>query len=358
MVNSTATVENVKVERLTVMFADVIDASAAGSGRGSAPLDRDLSERCAALLGVIRKRFSGKLVRVVGSTVLCSFEAESDAVAAACAMQQAMQGNPLDCDRELGLRIALHTGEATIRNGVCSGEVVTTAARLVPAVGPGRVVVTGVVLTGASAGVRERARHSSDVAAMEKRLQVELHEIDWHDDGAEVVGEGEQQGVAEESASERPEWPSADTTAVPSVAPVPAVERVDSVVGEVPSAGAPRSVEPGAVSNASRLCLVWQGQIVAVDAANVVVHLGREDPNEIVLATDKASRVHAHIECRNDGFYLVDYSTNGTYVYTQEGEEVKVRDGEVRLDFAGAVCPGCPQNSAECEPLMFWTEHG
>ena len=42
--------------------------------------------------------------------------------------------------------------------------------------------------------------------------------------------------------------------------------------------------------------------------------LGRDASCQIVVADRKASRHHARIERRRDKFFLVDQSTNGTYV--------------------------------------------
>ena len=332
---------------MVVMFVDIAKPDAGPAVGAIDPLPCDLLERCATRLSVIRKTHSGKLVRTAGSTLLCAFEEEAAAVAAACAMQNAIQQNPIDDDIDLALRIAVHAGEATVRNGVCSGEVVTTAARLVSAAEPGQIVVTDTVKAALPAALSGCASRMSGVAAMERRLRLELHEVSWRgnaDASAAVAGQGE--GAAEVSRAGTVE--DADAPSVELASPDPRHDAVAAAASPLPGSGA------GA--RKLQLHLVWQGDIIVVDAENDVVHLGREDPNEIVLETERASRVHAHIEYRDGAYFLVDYSTNGTFVYTQEGEEQKVRDNEVELGYAGAICPGCPQGAVGCEAILFWTE--
>ena len=76
------------------------------------------------------------------------------------------------------------------------------------------------------------------------------------------------------------------------------------------------------------------------------------DEGELALGTDPSvavridrkfiSRHHAHIECHNNDFVLVDHSTNGTYVQTEDERVRFVRRGEMRLWGNGWISLGEP----------------
>lgn len=73
--------------------------------------------------------------------------------------------------------------------------------------------------------------------------------------------------------------------------------------------------------------------------------LGREAGNEIAIDDPRASRQHARIERRADGYHLVDVSTNGTYVRQGEAAERFLRGEEVLLTESGRI--GCGFSTAE-----------
>src|SRR5262249_33726541 len=81
------------------------------------------------------------------------------------------------------------------------------------------------------------------------------------------------------------------------------------------------------------------GELV-LGEADASVSLGRDPTCGIVLADRKASRVHARIERRRDKFFLIDQSTNGTFV-TFAGEiEIALRREEVMLRGSGQISFG------------------
>jgi class 3 adenylate cyclase len=75
-----------------------------------------------------------------GESLFAVFSLASDAVAAAVALQQAFVKEPWPAEAPLKVRIALHTGEADVRNGDYYGPAVNRCARL-RAIAHGRQVV-------------------------------------------------------------------------------------------------------------------------------------------------------------------------------------------------------------------------
>ncbi|HEU4758573.1 MAG TPA: tetratricopeptide repeat protein [Dehalococcoidia bacterium] len=85
----------------------------------------ELIEGCVA-------RHAGAVVRPrgEGDSRFAVFESASDAVAAACAIQRGMLSEAWPAPVELRIRIALHTGEADLREGDYYGSVVNRCARI------------------------------------------------------------------------------------------------------------------------------------------------------------------------------------------------------------------------------------
>jgi predicted component of type VI protein secretion system len=79
---------------------------------------------------------------------------------------------------------------------------------------------------------------------------------------------------------------------------------------------------------------------LVLDLAHPGVVLGRDPRCAIVVADRKASRQHARIERRRDKFFLIDQSTNGTFV-TFDGEpEIVLLREEVMLRSRGRISFG------------------
>ncbi|WP_407279030.1 adenylate/guanylate cyclase domain-containing protein [Aromatoleum evansii] len=89
-----------------------------------------------------------------------------------------------------------------------------------------------------------------------------------------------------------------------------------------------------------------------VDHARPVVLLGRELGNDIVIADPRASRQHARIERRRDGFVLIDQSTNGTFLADDSGKESCIKGAELVLTGSGRIGCGFSANEVERE-LVF-----
>jgi len=65
------------------------------------------------------------------------------------------------------------------------------------------------------------------------------------------------------------------------------------------------------------LTATFQGTSFQVDKTRPLLRMGRGRDNDLVVSDTYASTTHARIECRGDRFYLVDQSSNGTYVGAQ-----------------------------------------
>ena len=90
----------------------------------------------------------------------------------------------------------------------------------------------------------------------------------------------------------------------------------------------------------TKLHLTHGASELVLEQANAAVLLGRDAGCQIVLADRKASRVHARIERRRDKFFLVDQSSNGTYVTFAGESEMVLRREELILRGRGQIAFG------------------
>jgi predicted component of type VI protein secretion system len=80
------------------------------------------------------------------------------------------------------------------------------------------------------------------------------------------------------------------------------------------------------------------------------VSIGRDAENDICVEDDAVSRTHAEITLRGDRFMLVDRSTNGTYVYADNGPMLRLVRDELALTGVGRIVLGAEETS---HPILY-----
>ncbi len=141
---------------LTVMFTDIVDATATAAGVG----DRRWRDLLARHDEEVRKelaRFDGREVKTVGDGFLATF-AGPPSRALRCAL--AING----AARELGIevRVGIHTGECELIDDDVGGMAVHIASRVAGIAGAGEVLVSGTVfgtVVGGPFGFEDRGFH-------------------------------------------------------------------------------------------------------------------------------------------------------------------------------------------------------
>ncbi len=98
----------------------------------------------------------------------------------------------------------------------------------------------------------------------------------------------------------------------------------------------------GAIGGASQLLLIWQGREIIVEEGGLIV--GRGYGADLRLRPGCVSRIHAQLalNSRSGQFELIDRSTNGTYLQTEDGHVRLVHRQRVPLWGEGIVSFGEP----------------
>lgn len=96
----------------------------------------------------------------------------------------------------------------------------------------------------------------------------------------------------------------------------------------------------------TQLLLAWQDGRVTLKGQDQVLILGAGESADVSVCRNFASRSHARIERRKQEFVLIDHSTNGTFVQTEDERITFVKRCEIRLWGSGWISLGEPLSPA------------
>jgi class 3 adenylate cyclase len=120
----------------TILFTDIVDSTARVERLGDEVWGRLLEDHNTVMRRIL-DRFRGREVVTTGDGLLAIFDGAERAVRAGTAMAQAFN------ERDLPIRVGVHTGEVEIVPGNVRGGAVHVAARIMALAGAGEVLVSG-----------------------------------------------------------------------------------------------------------------------------------------------------------------------------------------------------------------------
>ncbi|MGH8972258.1 MAG: ATP-binding protein [Acidimicrobiia bacterium] len=130
----------------TVLFTDLVESTRLRSQLGEQAAE-ELRRHHDRVLADAVEAHGGRVVKGLGDGIMASFAGASDAVAAAVAMQQAIDrlNRPAAPGVELAIRIGLSAGDLTLEGGDLHGRPVIEAARLCAAAEGGHILASELV---------------------------------------------------------------------------------------------------------------------------------------------------------------------------------------------------------------------
>ena len=165
-------------ETITVLFTDLV-----GSTEISYAISPDAAdELLRAHFSVLRRAIAGSggvEVKGLGDGVMVVFRSTSAALSCAVAMQQAVHRDNVGAHHQLGLRVGLSGGEATMESNDYYGDPVIEAARLCAHADAGQILATDAVRV---MGGRRSPYLFERVGALELKglpEPVEVHDVRW-----------------------------------------------------------------------------------------------------------------------------------------------------------------------------------
>jgi class 3 adenylate cyclase/tetratricopeptide (TPR) repeat protein len=130
----------------TVLFTDLVGSTELRARLGEQAAEEVRRKHDRLLAGVVAAR-RGQVVKGLGDGIMATFSGATDGVAAAVAVQQAIDGhNRSGAGPEpLSVRIGISAGDVTFEQGDCFGTPVIEAARLCAAAGGGQILASEMV---------------------------------------------------------------------------------------------------------------------------------------------------------------------------------------------------------------------
>ncbi len=279
-----------KKTTLAIVFADISGSTQLYDSLGDSTA-RELVAQCLALMSEQIDRHQGAFIKTIGDEIMCTFPTAEQAVEAAMGMQESItedlpQKNP-NLSVNLMIRVGLHYGPAILEHGDVFGDAVNVAARMTDLAKGGQIITTQETAEVLSPTLRASSRHLDRLPIKGKALDVDIFEVVW-----------------------QPE----DVTRI-----------------------ATDLIKPK--RHKGSLQLRYNGNVLALGHTRDVVVLGRGKNVDLVINDTMISREHARIESRKGKFFLIDQSTNGTYISNAEGQSY-IRREEMMLNGEGKITLG------------------
>ena len=294
---------------LAILFADVVGSTRLYDLMGDLRA-RDMVAICIEVMRSATEQRQGTVIKTMGDEVMATFPGADQALNAAAQMQQQIsrhsqlkiEGQPV------AIRIGCHFGPVVLENRDVFGSTVHTANRMTSQAKAGQIMTTSAVIEQLSPQWRAAIR------------QVDI---------ATLKGQGSEMALYEVL------WQTEDVTSM-----VPAI------------AMAARS------GPAVRLRLQCQDLDVVLDEQHPSVTIGRAEDNDLIVKGNLISRLHARIEVNRHKFVLIDQSTNGTFVQTEDGDEAFVRRDSLQIKGKGMIGLGKLPEPDSAQTIRFACEEG
>lgn len=165
-------------EMVAVPMTDLVGSTAMADRVGPVVAEDLRTEHFGLLRGTL-ERTAGREVKNLGDGLMVVFSSASESLACAVQMQQVVEARNRRADEQLGVRIGVSLGEATVEDGDYFGEPVVESARLCAHATGGQIVVNALVRR--LAGSRDGYSFNS-LAAVELRgisEPVQAFELQW-----------------------------------------------------------------------------------------------------------------------------------------------------------------------------------
>ncbi len=295
-----------KKTQLTILFADISGSTRLYEVLGDAPARAKVAS-CLQMLTEVTGRHGGTVIKTIGDEIMCTFPTAAVAVAAACDMHEMLEDDITEQTAagpiSLTIRVGLHHGPAILDAGDVFGDAVNVAARMASMAKAGQIITT-----------------QSTIEALPPILKASSRFIDR----APVKGKKETMDIFEVL------WQQEDITRMST--------------GVIP--------EP---ADRAELQLRYHDVNLTLDADRTQVVMGRSKSADIAIAEALASRQHVRVEHRRGKFFIIDQSTNGTYVLS-DGNEAFLRREEMPLSGSGKISLGRSFSENPQEVVHFRTE--
>ena len=272
---------------VAVLFADIAGSTKLYDTLGDKAAKHMIDE-CIALMRAITGQYGGRVIKTIGDEVMCVLPDADSGCLAAMDMQLKISALPTVSGVQRAIRAGFHCGPVIEESNDVFGDTVNLAARMAGLAKGTQIMTTRATVDQLSTLLKSGTRQIAALSVKGKGDDVEVCEVIWQASDEMTMA-----------------TPSILSTARPVV-----------------------------------LWLKHGANEQQLEQANAGIVLGRDAACQIVIADRMASRQHARIERRRDKFFLIDQSTNGTFVAVVGEPEISLRREEVMLRGSGQIAFG------------------
>ena len=287
------------LDTYTVMFADVAGSTKLYEELGDLTANSVISEVMVMMKDSTRK-FSGIVIKTIGDEVMCRFPSTDNAAKAAIQIQEKLELAIVQ-GVLVSVKIGFHTGLAILQtDGDLFGDTVNIAARMASIAKGCQIILTQSTAKLLSANLIDKTRDFDKVHIKGKSQEISISELVWEETG------------------------------------VTRMVAVDSLLSH-------------AKQQIVLSCDNFTCEMVSTGSG---LQLGRSVDCDLTVSAELASRFHAKIAVKRGKFMLVDQSTNGTHVKTEDGVRHYLRREELALSGSGEISLGCRVSASKASELI------
>ena len=279
-----------QIKKIAVLFADICGSTALYDHLGDT-VARQLIAQCINTLTREMAAHQGVLIKTIGDEIMCTFPSAEAALNAACAMQHAIEKKRSDDQQPMHIRIGFNYGDVIVESGDAFGDTVNVAARVASITRASQIMTTQATVDALPPALREKTRKIMRASLKGKEEQFDISLVIWEQDDMMSTRIG-----------------------------TPAFRKTPDNIDE--------------------MTLTYKSQVLKVNKERKSVILGRGDTCDLIVQNNYASRQHIRIELRSSKFFLVDQSTNGTFIRTKDGNVTYICREEILLQGSGTISMG------------------
>ncbi len=296
--------------KLAILFADISGSTKLFEKVGDDAARASIAKVLNMLSTIVRNK-KGTIVKTIGDEIMCTFPDPDTACSASWAMQESLDDeNPaidiLGPGVPIQIRVGFHFGSAIAENRDVFGDAVNVAARMAAQAKGGQIITTSTTVEMLKDPImKEGARFVDNAPIKGKEKPIQIFEIVWKEEDA--------------------------------------TRMAGSLIGA--------QATPAAAT--SSLDLKYHNTIIKINQQRSSVVLGRSHICDLPIAEKLASRQHVRVEMRRDKFFIIDQSTNGTFISMGNVAESFLRREELQITGNGRLSLGRPFGSNCTEFVLF-----
>jgi class 3 adenylate cyclase len=296
-----------KTTDLAILFADISGSTRLYEILGDAAARAKVAD-CLEMLTAVINQHKGTVIKTIGDAIMCTFPSAEESATAACEMHEVLDDDVTEQTAagpiSLTVRVGMHFGPAILEAGDVFGGAVNVAARMASMAKGGQIITTQNAVDEMSPTMRASTRFIDRAPVKGKKETMDIFEVLWQQEDVTRMSTG--------------------VIVQPSSKPV-------------------------------RMRLSYHTDSVMLGADTTQVVMGRGKTADLTVNETLASRQHVRIEHRRGKFFIIDQSTNGTYVQL-ENDESFLRREEMPLSGNGMISLGRSFSENPQEVVRFESE--